>query len=45
MEDEPCTSMGSKSAKQLPVSGSGQMWTKNLIDIPSFSYQKLEQKI
>ena len=43
MEDEPCTSMGSKSEKQLPVPGGGQMWTKNLLDIPSLSYQKLEQ--
>ena len=45
MEDEPCTSMGSKSEKQLPVPGGGQMWAKNLLDIPSFSYQKLEQHL
>ena len=45
MEHEPCTSMGSKSEKQLPVPGGGQMWTKNLLDIPSFSYQKLEQHL
>ena len=45
MKDEPCTSMGSKSEKQLPVPGGGQMWTKNLLDIPSFSYQKLEQHL